>query len=94
MNLTPWVIGWVTLVVVVTAVWICRRVVANREDDSLHVADGESAIVDQQVVLGKKLAVIDRWGKILTSLAVIYGLALLGFSLYKSWVETTGPSFS
>jgi steroid 5-alpha reductase family enzyme len=94
MNLTPWVIGWAVLAVAVVILMIYRWVVANREDDSLHVSDAETAVVDQQVAVAKKLAAVDLWGKILTIIAVLWGLALLGLYLYRGWVETSGPTYS
>lgn len=94
MNLTPWLIGWTVLAAVVIILAICRWVMANQEDDSLHVSEQETAIVGQQVVVARKLAAVDRWGKILTAIALIYGLGLAGVYLYKGWIETTGPKFS
>lgn len=94
MNLTPWVIGWAVLAVVVVMLMIYRWMVANREDDSLHVSDAETAVVDQQLVVAKKLATVDRWGKTLTAVALIYALGLLGVYMYRSWLETSGSPFS
>jgi hypothetical protein len=94
MNLTPWVIGWAVLAGVVIILMIYRWMVANREDDSLHVSDADAAVVDQQVVFAKKLAAVDRWGKIMTAVALIYALGLLGLYMYRSWVETSGSTFS
>jgi hypothetical protein len=68
--------------------------VASKEDDSLHVSDSETAVVGQQVVLSKRLASVDLWGKILTLIAAIYALALLGAYLYKGWTDSSGPSFT
>jgi hypothetical protein len=94
MNLTPWVIGWAVLAAVVVILMIYRWVVANKEDDSLHVSDSETAVVDQQVAVAKKLAAVDRWGKILTAVAALYALGLLGLYMYKSWVETSGSTYT
>jgi hypothetical protein len=33
-----------------------------------------------------KLEVIDKWGKILTAITVIFGLVLGALYLYQSWV--------
>lgn len=94
MNLTPWVIGWAVLTVIVIILAIYRWVVANQEDDSLHVSETEAAIVSQQVAVAKKLAAIDRWGKLLTIIAALYGLALLGAYLYQGWTDSSGPRFT
>ena len=94
MNLTPWIMGWVVLTIVVIILAIYRWGIANHEDDSLHVSDTEVAVVGEQVAVAKKLAAVDRWGKILTAIALVYGLALAGAYLYKGWLETNGPTFS
>jgi len=39
--------------------------------------------------VAKKLEVIDRWGKILTIVAFVYALAILGLFLYNGWTEST-----
>jgi len=88
MNLTPWVIGWAVLAVVVIALAVYRWIVANREDDSIHISDTETEVIGQQITVATKLAVVDRWGKILTAVALVYALALVGVYLYQGWVGT------
>ncbi len=94
MNLAPWVIGWVVLAVIVMVLAIYRWKVANSEDDSLHVSEAETAVVSQQVAVGKRLAAVDRWGKILTVLAILYAIGLVGLYLYRGWTDSAGPSFT
>ncbi len=94
MNVAPWVIGWVVLAVIVVILAIYRWRMMNQEDDSLHVSESEAGAVGQQVVLAKKLAVLDRWGKILTVLAVLYGIGLVAFYLYQGWMDRSGSSFT
>ena len=62
-----------------------RKVVSRQEDDSLHVLDGGA--VTHQVDVTHKLDVIDKWGKILTVVTVVYGLILGALYLYQSWIE-------
>ena len=94
MNLTPWVIGWAVLTAIVVILALYRWMVASKEDDSLHVSESETAVVGQQVVVAKKLASVDLWGKTLTVIAALYALALLGAYLYKGWTDSSGPSFT
>ena len=94
MNLTPWLIGWAVLATIVLVLAIWRRVIADREDDSLHVMEHEESVVNEQVAVANKLAAVDRWGKILTVIAVVYGLGLAGVYVYQSWIEYSGPKFS
>jgi len=77
---------WAVVALVVLGLIIYRRVVAGEEDDVLHMRDDEGALVAHQVAVAKKLEVIDKWGKLLTVVAVVYGLGLGGYYLYISWV--------
>jgi hypothetical protein len=80
----PYFVTWVVLAVVVIALIVWRKAVTSHEDDSLHVLDGGA--VSQQVNVSHKLDVIDRWGKILTAITVIFGLVLGAIYMYQSWV--------
>jgi len=89
-NLLPYAIAWAVLATIVIVLAICRRFVSEHEDDSLHVGDVDSgAATSQQVALAKRLESIDRWGKILTVLALVSGLALAGVFLYTAWMESS-----
>ena len=59
----PLVVSWAILATAVLALALYRRVVANKEDDYVHVSVDVAA---QQTAVAKKLEVIDKWGKILT----------------------------
>jgi hypothetical protein len=39
--------------------------------------------------MAQKLDNIDKWGKILTIAAVVYGVVLGGMYVYQSWVQNT-----
>jgi len=84
MNLTSYVVGWGVLGVVVLALAIYRASVAGHEDDSLHVMAGEAPVIVEQQKLGK----IELWGKSLTVVLVVYGLALVGIYLYHAWLQS------
>jgi hypothetical protein len=90
MNLTPFVIPWIALAVTVLALFIWRKAVARHEDDKLHVLDGaalyQTALQEATV---KKLDMIDKWGKIATVVAVIYGAILGGLYAYQVWLQNT-----
>ena len=87
MNLLPFIISWAALATVVLCLAIYRKVVARKEDDFLHVDGGQA--VSEQAAVAKKLEVIDRWGKILTIVAFVYALAILGMFLYNGWTDST-----
>lgn len=87
-NLIPLSVIWALLAIVVFALIAYRRHVAGEEDDTLRVLEPAS-VVSHQVVVAQKLEKIDRWGKILTALAVLYGLALAGLYLYQQYLQAT-----
>ena len=83
-NLTPYFVLWIVLAAVVLVMLIWRKAVTSHEDETLHVMD--TGAVTQQMNVSHKLDVIDRWGKILTAIAVIFGLVIGALYMYQSWV--------
>ena len=81
-NLLPHIVIWAVLATIVVILAIYRRKIGSEADETLHVLDGEAAAMSAQAVVAKKLAVIDRWGKILTVIAVIYLLAIATMYFY------------
>jgi uncharacterized membrane protein len=73
------------LAVVVTGLILYRKWISKDEDDSLHVMDAETGMVAQQTVMAHKLEVIDHWGKTLTVIALLFGLAVGSGYLYQAW---------
>jgi ABC-type iron transport system FetAB permease component len=83
-NLMPYFVLWVALGAVVIGMIIWRKTVSSHEDEALHVLD--AGALNQQVSVGHKLETIDKWGKILTAIAVLFGLILGAIYMYQSWV--------
>jgi heme/copper-type cytochrome/quinol oxidase subunit 2 len=81
-NLLPYAAFWGVLAIVVVSLIIYRKSVSSHEDDSIHL---EGNMPSEQMAMGHKLAMIDRWGKMLTILAVVYGLALAAIYMYQIW---------
>jgi len=81
-NLLPYAVFWGVLAIVVLFLVIYRKSVADREDDSIHLEGGVSS---QQVALAHRLELIDKWGKTLTVIAVVYGVVLGAIYLYQVW---------
>ena len=89
MNLIPYVAIWSVLAVVVLALALYRKVLTFHGDDEfVHLTDGEQRLIPQQVALGHKLEIVDRWGKSLTVFTVALGLAIAGFILYEAWLAS------
>ena len=68
--------------VLVLIVW--RKIVARNEDDQLARAATEA--VPQQAVVAHKLEVIDKWGKIVTAVTVVFGVLIAALFVYQTWV--------
>ena len=88
-NIVPLVSSWAVLAAVVLGLIIYRKVVSSREDDTIHVLDNRATT--QQNVVAHKLEVIDKWGKILTAVAFLYGLVVAVVYLFNVWNAT--PSY-
>ncbi len=88
MNLIAFVVIWIALAVAVAGLAIYRMVVGTREEDSIHLGEGEAPVVGAQVKLFRKLESVERWGKALTVVTVLYGLAILAAYLYRAWQQS------
>ena len=86
-NLLPFAVLWALLAATVIALIIYRKMVAGQEDDALHVS--QANVVSRQAEVAHKLDQIDRWGKILTVVTVVAGLALATAYVYQSWVQAS-----
>ena len=78
MLLAAW--GALGLTVLVLALY--RTQLGRREDDTIHFADREVALVGQQTQFARRVDVIEKWGKTLTVVLVLYGIALAAYYLY------------
>ena len=84
-DIRPFFAIWVVLAAVVIALLVWRQVVARNEDDTIHVSGGGAA---QQTVVATQLEKIDKWGKLLTIIAVVYGLIIAAIYGYQFWVSS------
>ena len=85
----PHIAVWAVLTTVVVILAIYRRRLDLRVDETIHVLDSEAASIPQQEEVSKKLIVIDRWGKILTVVAVLYLLGIAAAYVYSSFNDTS-----
>jgi hypothetical protein len=81
-NLLPYAIFWGVLAIVVVSLIIYRKSVTSREDDSIHL---EGSAPAEQAILAHRVELIDRWGKTLTVVVALYGVALAAIYLYQVW---------
>jgi len=84
-NLIPYVVLWAVMASGVIALLVWRKLVSSKEDDVLHVLEGESAAIPAQQEIARKLSTIDRWGKVLTAITFAYGVALAAAYVYQVW---------
>jgi hypothetical protein len=87
-DLIPYFILGIVLVLAVIALAVWRKVVAGQEDDTLHVL-AEPSVITHQVSVAHKLEVIDKWGKLLTIVTTLYLIAVVVFYAYQHWVKTS-----
>jgi type VI protein secretion system component VasF len=86
-NFTPWMILWAALALAVLVMAGYRKIASVREDETLHLVNpSESA---RQLAIFHKLERIDKWGRLLTVVAAIYGLLLVMGYTYQTWVQAT-----
>jgi hypothetical protein len=83
-SFAPFGVLWVLLAGVVLALIAYRKVVSLQEDETLHL--GNPAEASHQVVVARKLDWIDKWGKLLTVVAVVYGVLLAAAYTYHVWL--------
>ena len=92
MNISfgPFGVLWVLLAVVVLALIAYRKVVSLQEEETLHL--GNPAEANHQAVIARKLDWIDKCGKLLTVVAVVYGALLAAAYTYHVWLtmQTNG----
>jgi hypothetical protein len=87
LSLLPLLVLWGVLAVSVLALFVWHKAVGRNEDDTLHVLHADA--LPQQVAVAHKLEVIDRWGKTLTIVTVIYGILIGALFMYQTWVQTS-----
>ena len=84
---SAYLVVWAALAGSVLGLAFYRKLVADREDDSIHVGTGEEGIVAKQKHLAAKLVVLDRCGKMLTAITAAYGLLIVIFSVHEAWLR-------
>jgi hypothetical protein len=77
---------WVVLGCVTLSLALYRHLVTMREENYVHLAAGEERHIPEQVAMAHKMEVIDHWGKSLTIVTIIVGLALAIVYLYQQWL--------
>jgi len=87
-TLLPLILFGIILVLAVASLAVWRKMIAMSEDDSLHVL-ADSNLIPKQEAVAHKLDAIDKWGKIMTIVAVVYAFLVVAFFVYQQWVRST-----
>ena len=85
LDLRPFLVLWAIVIVALVVVAFWRRSVAVQEDPALHLGAAHAGTAAEQMALAKKLGQIDKWVKIMTVIAVVFGILLGAAALYKAW---------
>lgn len=80
---------WVALAAVVLLLAGYRWFLTRGDYTLLHVRRSEVALIPQQLILSRRLSSIDLWGRLLTTIALVFGLILTG--LYLRFVVLAQP---
>jgi hypothetical protein len=83
-NFMPFAIGWVVLAVVILGLAMYRRLISEDEEDTLFLSNPREEA--RQVAIAHRVEVIDRWGKLLTVAAAVYGVLLALAYAYHIWI--------
>ena len=84
LSFVPFGVLWVLVAIVVLALVAYRKLVSLQEEETLHLANAAEA--NHQAVIARKLDWIDKWGKLLTVIAVVYGVLLAAAYTYHVWL--------
>ncbi len=88
MALTPLAISWAALAAIVLILAIYRSILAGKNDQTVHISDLETSMIAQQTATAGRLDKVDRIGKTLTVVALLYGLALAAAWIYQVWQQS------
>ncbi len=89
LNLFPFFILFCVLAAIVIAMIIWRRIVSQHEDNFVHVMGDIPA---DQVRIEHKLEQIDKWGKLITVITVVYGVAIGALYFWQTWVQNSSST--
>lgn len=86
-DFTPFVVLWSLIALAVLFMAGYRKMVSSSEEETLHLTNPVET--NHQVIIAHKLDVIDKWGKLLTVIAAVYGLLLVLAYTYQTWIQSS-----
>lgn len=92
-NIIPMAISWGILTLVVVALAIYKKSLDGHIDESIHFNNSEDAALRRQAAETHRSEVVERWGKALTAVVVLYGLVIVGILVYHQWQAASTMGF-
>jgi len=77
------------LVVITLGLAIYRSFVDRDHDFRIHATADEASSVGKQAMMAQRVTWVERWGKALTVVTVVYFLVVLALILYNEWQRTS-----
>jgi hypothetical protein len=87
-NLVPLVSVWVLLALIVISMALYRHRLVRHVDATLDLLE-DSRVAGQQTREAKRADAVERWGKVLTVLVLLYGLVIAASYLHQAWQSGT-----
>ena len=82
---------WLVMAAVVVSLALYRKFVSRAEADFIHLEESGSQEIPRQEALAHRLEAIDRWGKILTIVLILYSAAIACVFGYFAWISASQP---
>jgi hypothetical protein len=87
-TLTIQVVIWVVIGIALASLALYRKYISAAESDILHLRDSESTQISGQKEFANRLDSLDRWGKILMIVLIVYGLVVGCEYLVVAWQQS------
>jgi len=84
---------WICVAVLAIATWVWAMIASYREDDTVHLADGEEGEIDRQIRNEQRMRMIERWRMALSLSTVIGGVLVLGLYIYQGFTQSGTSAF-
>jgi hypothetical protein len=86
---------WAASLAAYVTVAVMRWHFGKREDDHLHVLDGDQQVLSAQNAIAHKLDVLDRWKTALLVLVILFAVLIGAVQVWNVWqTSSTQPMFS
>jgi len=91
--ITVLTVVWITVATLAIATWLWAMIASYREDDTVHLADGEEGEVAKQARNDTRMKSIERWRMVLSLSTVVGGVLVLGVYIYQGLTQSGASAF-